>query len=195
MQNTNASKLIHIISKCNTNDEIEIEKAKKLITDEFILRNNSYTKLCPIMLKEIKKIQSRGKLESFTLLSYSKCQYKYENDELMYKKRCCNNELCRYAHKEDELRTPICILNLFKCCSNKDECYFDHKQEEPPHIVLSVKKYTTLGKDIFKIFYYTNCVRIYYYDTGNTSVLHLSGEERNSIYDILVQKLNEKQLI
>ena len=194
MQNTNSSKLIHIISKCNT-DDIEIEKAKKLVTDEFILRNNSYTKLCPIMLKEIKKIQCRSKLESFTLLSYSKCQYKYENDELMYKKRCCNNELCRYAHKEDELRTPICILNLFNCCTNESDCYFDHKQEEPPHIVLSVKKYTTQGKDIFKIFYYTNCVRIYYYDTGNTSVLHLSGEERNSIYDILVQKLNEKQLI
>jgi hypothetical protein len=194
MLTTNSSKLIQIISKSVT-DLNKLEKAKEYITDDYILRNNSYTKMCPIMLKEIKKIQSKGKLESFTLLSYSKCQYKYENDDTLYKKRCCSNELCRYAHKDDELRTPICILNLFDCCSDEKNCYFDHKQEEPPHIVLSVKKYTTDGKDIFKLFYYTNCVRIYYYDTGITSVLHLSQEERSSIYDILVCKLNEKQLL
>ena len=144
MQSTNVSKLIYIISKSNT-DENELKKAKECITDDYIVRNNSYTKMCPIMLKEIKKIQSKNQLESFTLLSYSKCQYKYENDDVMYKKRCCNNELCRYAHKDDELKTPICILNLFNCCSDEKNCYFDHKQEEPPHIVLSVKKYTTQG--------------------------------------------------
>jgi hypothetical protein len=194
MLSTNSTKLIQIISK-NLTDVNEIEKAKKNITDEYILRNNSYTKMCPVMLKEIKKIQTKNQLESFILLSFSKCEYKYKNDKMLYKKRCCSNELCRYAHKEDELRTPLCILNLYNCCNNSEKCYFDHKQEEPPHIVLSVKKYTTQGKDIFKLFYYTNCVRIYYYDTGNTSVLHLSSEERNKIYDILVQKLNEKQLV
>jgi hypothetical protein len=46
---------------------------------------------------------------------------------------------------------------------------------------------------MFKIFYYTNCVRIYNYIEMETSVLHnLSTDDKNNLYELLVKEYNEK---
>jgi hypothetical protein len=187
----NKNTILQIIQKNNLN---RYEEASKKIDVIFLLRNNSYIKMCPMFLKQLKRLQiDKKELEYIHLLEYSKCEYKYKNDETIYKKRLCKNDLCRYAHSEEELRVPLCVLNMYDCCKKGDNfCKFDHLTDiRLPDIVLYTKQYKNKeGQEVFKIFYYTDCVRIYYYSTGVTSVLHISDEDKEKIYDIIVEEIN-----
>ena len=151
--------------------------------------------MCPMFLKQIKILRSDVReLEYLYLIEHSKCEYKYKNDETIYTKRLCKNDVCRYAHSEEELRIPICILNMYNCCKKGDRyCKFDHSYDlyKLPDIILHTKQYKNKeGKEVFKIFYYTECVRIYYYSTGITSVMHISEEDKENIYDTIVKEIN-----
>ncbi len=106
---------------------------------------------------------------------------------------------------------PICFLHLYKSCKYHNspngelcECKFLHTDlndelAKLPNVVLFTKKYIAnynnsgKGEEMFKIFYYTNCVRIYNYIEMETSVLHnLSTDDKNNLYELLVKEYNEK---
>ena len=196
--------ILQIIYKYNRD---KYEEAKNILNPLFILRNNSYTKICPMFLKQLTRLQSKidtNELEYLNLLEHSNCEYKYFNSDTVYKSRLCKSDVCRYAHSEEELRVPLCILHFFDCCK---KCTYDHtsinntklltfdKKEEIetvlPHIILYTKQYKNEdGKEIFKIFYYTDCVRIYYYSTNITSVMHLKDEDKETIFETIVKNLN-----
>jgi hypothetical protein len=176
------------------------EEINQNLTIELIIKNESHLKLCPLMLKKIKKICKNDEIEYIEIADHSIIKYKYKNKENIITDRACKNDTCRYAHKEIDLRVPYCLLNLFDCCDRNNNCKYIHASKSEilnslPEVVLTTKKYYNENKEeIFKIFYYTNCVRIYNYKNYTTSVLHLSPEDKNNIYDLMVEKYNNIKL-
>lgn len=204
--------LLNIIKSVN---ETEYENAARELTTEMIIQNNSKLKMCPLMLKYIKKIKKEEKacgkeLEYIEIQDHSNIIYKFKGEDIV-KDRSCKNDVCRFAHKETELRVPICFLYKYNSCKYHNspngelcECKFLHTDLNDelvklPNIVLFTKKYISnfnkneKEEEMFKIFYYTNCVRIYNYKEMETSVLHnLSTDDKNNLYDLLVKEYNEK---
>jgi hypothetical protein len=200
--------LLNIIKTTNT---LEYEKALTSLTTEMIIQNSSMLKMCPLMLKYIrrlkkKEIENNKELEYLSIQDHSNIVYKFKNEDSEIKDRCCKNDTCRFAHKETELRVPVCILYLYKSCKYHNsplgeicECKYLHtdlnnEMVKLPNVVLFTKKYVTpSGEEIFKIFYYTNCVRIYNYKEMETSVLHdLTVEDRDKLYEMLIEEYKTK---
>jgi hypothetical protein len=188
--NTKYIQEMYNIVKHNNPDMLSLFNEK--INNEYIIRNQAHLKLCPKMLIEVEKIKCKGILEYIIIESYSQATFKYKEDDEIYTKKMCKNERCNYAHTKDELRKPICILHLFDCCDKDSKCCkYKHTKDDSnlPNVLINTKKYSNKeGKEIFKCFYYTNSVQVYFYETKETIVLNIKdNNDRDKLYQSLIE--------
>lgn len=185
-----------------------------VITDQFVSRNTSNTKMCEIVTKKIKKGGYVSKRQEELSLELNK-KIKIETDEhtnLFYKDECgeiqyvmktlqdsntvvkdrlCSRPSCNYCHELSELRISICPLHLFGVCNDSKHCeyHLDHTSMlfDLPQIVLGDKKYpdtknTQVRDGLFRIFYYTDRIRVYDYNTQNTFVFTYNKPQYTQLF-------------
>lgn len=160
-----------------------LEEANCVITNQFLERNSIRTKMCRnSQIKLDKFITKKG----YTLISgpneHSIAKFETTDKDnfgsiVTKEERLCFNDKCNYAHRDEDLRKPLCIYNIFNCCTNK-KCENDHSNRDPPRdLNLGSKVYKDEnGNDIFKIFYYINSIRIYDYSNKVTFIVNINDD-------------------
>ena len=158
-----------------------IEQSNSIITNQFLERNSIKTKMCKNSQIKLEKFITKKR---YTLISgpneHSIAKFETTDESgntITKEERLCFNDKCNYAHREEDLRKPLCIYNRFNCCTNR-KCENDHSDKDLPRTLnLGSKTYKDEnGIDIFKIFYYLNSIRIFDYSNKVTSVVAIKDD-------------------
>ncbi len=192
---------LRLINKFGT--EENKEKAKKMITKQYLERNFYRTKMCKwTFFKETNPVYSEYLRKSNwkvgepdensnwvatqkntgTQKCFRLCVDKLNLVDPFYK------DLCKDAHHESFKRKAKCIFNAFGVCDKGDECSFDHSVSNPefksdecniPLCVGKEFKHPVNGQKLFKAFFYLNSIRIFKYaekkENERTFVLNIDN--------------------